>query len=170
MTPRLIGAAMILAACGGMGFSMASAHKQKERMLRQLITAVQFMGCELTYRHTALPHLMVMCARQTTGQISQVFSSLAGELEQQLSPDAAYCMATVLATQQNMPVVVKEKLELLGQSLGRFDLNGQISGLETVDQLCQRELDGLLLNRDARIRSYATLGLCAGVALVILFI
>lgn len=170
MTPKLIGAALILAACGGMGFSMAAAHKQKERTLRQLIAAVQFMACELACRHTALPQVMALCAEQTTGPISQIFSSLAGEMERQLAPDASCCMATVLATQQNMHAVVKEKLLHLGQSLGRFDLDGQLSGLETVDQLCQRDLDGLLLNRDARIRSYATLGLCAGVALVILFI
>lgn len=170
MMVKLIGAAMILTACGGFGFSMAYAYKQKERMLRELITAVRYMGCELTYRHTDLPHLMSLCAQQTTGQIAQVFRLLAGELERQLAPDAVCCMTCVLAGQENMPAVVKEKLQLMGQSLGRFDLDGQLSGLETVDQLCQRELDGLLLNRDARIRSYATLGLCAGVALVILFI
>ncbi len=169
MTPKLIGSVMIFAVCGGVGFSMASNHRQKEKMLRQLITAVQYMGCELAFRHAALPQLMAMCAEQTTGQISQVFRALAKELERQVAPDAACCMAAVLTSQQDLPTVVKEKLQLLGQSIGRFDLQGQISGLETVEQLCQRELDGLLLNRDARIRSYVTLGLCAGVALVILF-
>ena len=42
--------------------------------------------------------------------------------------------------------------------------------MEAVLQLCKRELDGLYLNRDARLRSYTTLGLCGGIALVILFI
>lgn len=170
MTPKFLGAILILVACGGMGFAMASAHRQKERMLQQMITAVQYMTSELQFRQTALPQLMKLCAQQTTGLLARIFSAMEAELERQLAPDAACCMTAVLKTTQNLPGIVKDKLLLLGNSLGRFDLAGQLSGLETVAQLCRRELDGLLLNRDARLRSYATLGLCAGAALVILFV
>lgn len=170
MTPKIVGALLILAACGGMGFSLAAAHRSKERMLQQLITAVQYMSCELQYRQSALPQLMKLCSEQTAGTISRIFSAMAWELERQLVPDAACCMAAAVAQEPNLPALVKEKLLLLGNSLGRFDLTGQLSGLETVAQLCKRELDGLLVNREARLRSYATLGLCAGAALVILFI
>lgn len=170
MTPKMLGAAMILAACGGMGFSLVAAHRQKENMLQQLIAAARLMICELQYRQTALPQLMTLCARETTGAISQIFSAMAEELERQIAPDASCCMAAVLEMMPKLPSIIREKLQLLGSSLGRFDLQGQLSGLETVAQMCQRDLDGLTLNRDARLRSYMTLGLCAGAALVILFV
>lgn len=170
MTPKIVGAVMILTACGAMGLSVASNHRQKERMLRQLISLTELMSCELQYRQTALPQLMQLCKRQSGGQISEIFSAMERELDRQVAPDAATCMATVLETGPQLPDMVKEKLSILGNSLGRFDLAGQLSGLETVAQLCRRELDGLLLNRDARLRSYTTLALCAGAALVILFI
>lgn len=170
MIPKIVGAALILAACGAMGFSLAAAHRQKEKLLQALITAVKLMACELQYRQTALPQLMALCARDTGGAISQVFSAMTEELERQIAPDAACCMTAVLEKMPKLPGVVRDRLCLLGNSLGRFDLSGQLSGLETVAQLCQRDLDGLLLNRDARLRSYMTLGLCAGAALVILFI
>ena len=170
MIPKLIGAVLILTACGGMGFSMAAVHRQKEQMLLQLITAAKFMACELQYRQTALPQLMMLCAGETVGAISKVFFAMGRELERQIAPDAACCMLAVLETMPKLPFVVQEKLRLLGSSLGRFDLPGQLSGLETVAQMCQRDLDGLTRNRDARLRSYMTLGLCAGAALVIIFI
>lgn len=170
MTPKLIGAIMILAVCGGLGFSMAAAHRQKENMLQQIVAAAKLMICELQYRQTALPKLMAICARETGGAISQIFSAMALELERQIAPDASCCMAAVLEAVPKIPPLVLEKLKLLGSSLGRFDLQGQISGLETVAQLCQRDLDGLTMNRDARLRSYMTLGLCAGAALVIILI
>lgn len=170
MTGKILGAILILAACGGMGLSLASAHRQKERLLQQLIAATQFMACELQYRQTPLPQLMHLCAEETGGAICRVFSELAAELEQQLAPDAACCMAAVVARMPKLPAMVREKLLLLGRSLGRFDLSGQLAGLEAVAQLCKRDLDGLLINRDARLRSYMTLGLCAGLALVILFV
>lgn len=170
MIPKILGAVLILAACGGMGFSLAATHRQKEKMLQQIITAVKLMSCELQYRQTALPRLMTLCAQDTEGVISRLFFTMAEELDRQIAPDATCCMTSVLETMPRLPHVVQEKLRLLGNSLGRFDLSGQISGLETVAQMCQRDLDGLLRNRDARLRSYMTLGLCAGAALVILFI
>lgn len=170
MTPKILGAVLIIASCGGMGFSMAAVHRRKEQMLRQIIAAVKFMSCELQYRQTPLPNVIAMTAEETSGPISQVFQAMARELERQLAPDAACCMNVVLTQFPRLPEMVLQKLQLLGRTMGRFDLSGQLSGLETVSQLCKRDLDGLLMNRDARLRSYGTLGLCAGAALVILFI
>ena len=61
-------------------------------------------------------------------------------------------------------------LSELGESLGRFDLPGQLKGLEAVRRKCLMELEALGRNRTERLRCYQTLGLCAGAALVILFI
>ena len=167
---KIVGAVLIILSCAAMGFSVANAHKHKERMLQQIIHCVQHMAWELQYRQTPLPQLVRMCAEQTTMPLSQFFRAMDREMEANCFPDAAHCVATVLAEQRKLPPVVVDKLTFLGSSLGRFDLQGQISGLDSVAQLCQRELDGLLMNRDVRLRSYATLGICAGVALVILFI
>lgn len=170
MTPKIFGAILIMLACGGMGFSVAATHRRKEQMLQQIQSAVKFMSCELQYRQTALPTLLSLAAKETGGMVRQILSAMHRELERQIAPDVAFCMQVVLADYPKLPQTVLQKLQLMGNTLGRFDLSGQLSGLETVSQLCQRDLDGLLLNRDARLRSYGTLGLCAGAALVILFI
>ena len=109
-------------------------------------------------------------AAQCGGLLGRVFGSAADEMENQVAPDAASCFHMALEGLPELPGALRDKLLLLGKSLGRFDLQGQLSGMEAVSQLCKRDLEGLLLNRDARLRSYTTLGLCAGVALVILFV
>ena len=55
-------------------------------------------------------------------------------------------------------------------SMGRFDVKGQIQGLEAVRSYCRGELENMAVNREARLRSYQTLGLCTGAALAILFV
>lgn len=170
MTQKILGAIFIFLACGGMGISIAASHRQKERMLQQIIAAAQFMTCELEYRQTALPQLMEQCAQQTSGVVGHIFQSLSRELQRQIAPDATCCMAAVLDASPKLPAMVLEKMEFLGRTLGRFDLSGQLSGLQALTQLCKRDLDGLLVNREARLRGYMTLGFCAGAALVILFI
>ena len=65
---------------------------------------------------------------------------------------------------------VRELLNQFGQTLGCFDLKGQLLGIEEVRSQCAAALDQLALGREDRLRSYQTLGLCAGAALVILFV
>ena len=58
----------------------------------------------------------------------------------------------------------------LGQTLGRFDLPGQQNDFSLAMEQCRLLLGEMSKNRTGRLRSYQTLGLCAGAALVILFI
>lgn len=170
MSIKLIGAILIIAGCGGVGFSMAAAHRREEKALWQLIGVLNYMGCELQYHLTPLPELCRCAAEQTVGNIRQLFQNLASELEGQIAPDATACMNAAIAKTSRLPQQARKNLLMLGTSLGRFDLQGQLKGLEAARQQCRRDLDGLTRDRDVRLRSYQTLGLCAGSALAILFL
>jgi hypothetical protein len=74
--------------------------------------------------------------------------------------------AAVHRTDQS-PLLKKLLLDL-GRTLGHFDLDGQIQGIEAVRQEAVASLDKLTKDKEARLRSYQTLGLCAGAALAIL--
>jgi hypothetical protein len=95
---------------------------------------------------------------------------LAGELENQISPDASCCMVAAIEKIPALPGRCTEAARMLGRSLGRFDTQGQLQGIEGVRQFCRRNLDELANGREQRLRNYQTLGLCTGAALVILFI
>lgn len=167
---KWIGAALVIAGCGMFGFSAASTHRREEAALRQLIGALDYMQCELQFRLTPLPELCRQAAQQSRTMIGQVLLMLADELECQLSPDVESCMVAVLHCGEDMPERTKRAFEMLGTSLGRFDVEGQVRGLESVRTFCRGELEALSVNREARLRSYQTLGLCAGAALAILFV
>lgn len=170
MTYKIIGAVLIVTACGGFGFRIASAQKREERSLRQLISLLDFMECELQYRLTPLPTLCQQAAQEGEGVLRQVFLQFSRELNDQISPDVQCCMTAALNKTPKLPEGTKQALYALGKSLGRFDLGGQIKGLEAVRQHCRLELEKLCQNQDVRLRSYRTLGLCAGAAVAILLI
>ena len=99
MILKIIGVILIIAGCGGCGFSMAAAYRNEENCLRQMLKALEYMSCELEYRQTELPQLCVNTARCISGPSAKLFSALAAELEQQVAPDARHCMdAAVAAT------------------------------------------------------------------------
>ncbi len=167
---KWIGAILIIVGCGMAGFSMAAAHRREENALRLLLGALDYMECELQYRLTPLPELCRQAGTEARGCVGQVLTRLSQELERQISPDVESCMGAVLSTVPQIPQRTKEALRIMGSSLGRFNLEGQIKGMEAVRGYCRRELEHLSVNRDARLRGYQTLGLCAGAALAILLI
>ena len=166
---KWMGAMLVIAGCGSVGFRIAWAHKREERFLRDLKSALDFMACELQYRLTPLPDLCRLIGRNQKNPIGEMFLRLSRELEQQILPDVEYCLNQALKG-GDLPKRVLEGFRQLGKNLGRFDLQGQLKGIEMVRDYCDRELDTMGNNREERLRSYQTLGLCAGAALAILFV
>lgn len=164
------GALLIITGCTAIGFGMAAAHRREEALLHQLLQALDQMQAELRFRLTPLPELCRKTANSQKNRIGQFFGKLYTELHHQICPEVSSCMHAVLATCADYPDSVRQAFELLGKSLGQFDLEGQLQGLESVKDHCVRELEQLSRNRDVRLRSYQTLGLCAGAALAILFV
>ena len=170
MTIKWIGAIFVMIGCGGVGFAMSAAHQREERELRELIGALDFMQCELQYRLTPLPELCRLTANQCKGSLRHLFQCLVNELEAQIAPDVYHCMNGALVKVPKLSGKTAETLGNLGRTLGRFDLDGQILGLENARRNCRGALEKLSENREIRLRSYQTLSLCAGAALAILFL
>lgn len=170
MLLKFFGAAFVIVACGSVGFRIASNYRKEEKSLRQLVAVLDYLECELQYHLTPLPTLCRQAAMESSSLLTNVFAGLAVEMDAQISPDFNSCMEAVLSKNMQLPPVTTSCLTLLGKSMGRYDLEGQRKGLEAVRQECRRQIEILSTNRENRLRSYQTLGLCAGAALAILFV
>ena len=170
MSVKLMVAVCVLLGCGGCGFGMAMQYNKKIQILRNLLASLEYMECELQYRSTPLPQLCRLTAERVSGKMKEVYLRLADELDAQVSPNARLCMSSVLDRLDLRFEKINGILEALGGSLGIFDLPGQLRALENTKQQCREMLGKMLEGKENRIRSYQTLGLCAGAALVILFI
>ena len=166
---RILGACCIVTGCGGFGFAMAAAHRREERELVRLIAALEYMSCELSYRLTPLNTLCRGAAENSSGTVRQFLITLASALERQTAPDAQACVYEVLVHMEITPRLRKLFREL-GTTLGRFDLPGQLRGLENAIRSGEEALRSLREGAADRRRSWQTRGLCAGAALAILFL
>ena len=52
MELKLLGAILIVAGCGGYGFSLCTRYRKRERALSDLVRALDRMECELQYRRS----------------------------------------------------------------------------------------------------------------------
>lgn len=167
---KLLGAVCVVTACGWFGFSLSLAHRREERALSSLIAALDYFQCELQYKMTPLPQL---CSQVSAGRndcIAQIFSRTGKLLEAMTGNDVFSCVNQACREAADLPPKTSRILAEFGKTLGAFDLDGQLLGIEAVRQTCRQELEQLRNNREERLRSYQTLGLCAGAALAILFV
>lgn len=169
MNIKWLGAALILSGCGGVGFRMASDIRRQEKLLGQLIRVLHILESELQYRLSSLPELCGLASQESSGILRELFGKLSVRISRQEQDDASACMDIVLQDYPTLPRSVRKHLRYLGRSLGRFDLTGQLKGLQTVRAACQTELRNLRNNAEVRQKSYQTLAICAGTSLVILF-
>ena len=169
MNFKVIGAIITILGCGGMGLRIATAYKKEFKTLEQLRNGMDFMECELRYRLTPLPELCRGTADATSGAVSAFFRELALALGQQVSPRVRNCVNTVIAG-SDLPTVAADYLSELGETLGIFDLEGQLQGIEFIKHRLDQALDHYRKDLGSRIRSYQTLGLCAGAAIAILLL
>lgn len=166
---RIFGAVMLVSGCGGFGFLMGMHYRREIRMLKNLLSSLREMEWELKYRLTPLPELCGIAAVVSGGTIGELYLELKNALETGTCSEISGCMNGLLQTME-IPGRTAKCLKDLGNSLGRYDLEGQLQGLQAVKVQCHNFLEELEDHRAERVRSYQTLGLCAGAALVILFI
>ena len=170
MSYKWIGAILIVGSCGGFGIGLAVHQKNEEKLLRQLVEILEEMLWELPFQLTPLPELIRNAVNGKKGILGAVLLELARQLDRQVLPDAMSCMNAALEGMELPYPRVQSQLDRMGQSLGRFDLSGQLKGLNAVKEAVEEDLRQLRDSRDNRLRSYRVLGLCAGAALVILLL
>lgn len=170
MSIKWLGVIFVIGSCAGVGFSAAMAYETQEKTLYQLMRILDCMSCELQYKLLPLPELCRQASGECGGTVRRVLSALAGELERQMEPDVQSCMRIVLEKERMPARRIRRLFLMLGHSLGNFDLTGQLRGLEEVRTACERELTPLAQQKQNAIRSYRTLGICAGIAIAILLL
>lgn len=167
---KLIGGVLIIASCGCLGFYIAGSYHLERQLLEQWIAALDFMQCELQYRMTPLPEICRQAASNGKGKIRMLFACLADELDRQLLPDVHGCVEIALKTISDVPKSLCDAVKELGNTLGRFDTDGQVRQLEAARQSSRKRLEKLEKGAQERIRAYQTLGICGGAAIAILLI
>lgn len=167
---KLLGAMLMICGCSGVAFAMCSNYRRAEKALEQLIRSLEWMSLELNYRMPPLASLCASVSQITDGAVSSVFEAFSKELQQQITPDVSVCMDAAIQAVPRLPPAAIPHFKNLGIRLGRFDLQGQIAELEAAAAVCREDHSKMSRNRELRLRNYQTLGICAGIALAILFL
>ena len=165
---KVLGALLIIAGCGGCGLAKCRLHRKDVYAIREFIKALEYMECELQCRLTPLPSLCRNVISICDSPIREVFETLSEELDNQICPNAELCLEAALLKCVSLPKCIRKGVSALGKTLGVFDVEGQMKELQSVRNEYTKMLSSYTDNEDNRMRSYQTIGLCAGIAIAII--
>jgi stage III sporulation protein AB len=163
---------LILGGTAGFGFGAAMRVRQGVRQLESLLSALEVMQCELNYTKTPLPKLCAVVSKTAQGPISVLFQRLSDELQKNETKSVSEAMRCAISGTKRLflPKDIVFCLLELGETLGKFDLEGQTALIKMTQQRIKNVLQTIQSDQKLRCRSYEALGLCAGAALIILIL
>ena len=167
MELRLFGMALVLGASVFTGMQAAAAVKRCCSQLSQLRLALELMRCEIACRLTPMRQLSGMLKTACRGELARFFGRMEAEL-QKGSDVARAAESAKQLVRLRLPKEVQQSLDELFSTFGSYDDRGQLRLIELTQSRVAGALEQLSKEQPKRCRCYEMLGLCAGLALIIL--
>ncbi|MDR3592996.1 MAG: stage III sporulation protein AB [Negativicutes bacterium] len=170
---KILGSMLIVAAGGWTGFAVANRYCERTRQIGQLIGCLTALRSYVNYASMPLPEALSHCGSQVDGPVRELFHHTARTLTAcgWLTPRQALAGALETAAGRlELGEPEREALLQLGANLGSTNRGEQQKYLTMVlAQLEQLEQESRRA-RDQNVKMYRYLGICGGLAVVILLV
>lgn len=166
---KILGSILVLVSAGGFGFCKTMRFYKQVRLLRSFKNALELLKCEMNYTLMPVPKLCRLIAARTDKAVCRFLRRYADGLETEgmtREKAAARAMEEGIDLPNDAQMAL---LELFG-SLGRYDLSGENQLLQLTAHRLGAALERFDREKRPMAKGYAVLGVCTGMALVILFI
>lgn len=167
---RLIGAVLIVSSSGWVGLHAAASLRRMTRSLEEFHAALEWMRSELSFTGIPYPELCRQMEGRAKGPVSAFFHALSEDAAGETFSPVGATNRALHAAHLSLPPAAFCALEQLFDGFGRFDLSGQIRQIELASEAVSRQADALRGQVDSRCRVYEMLGICTGIAVMILVI
>lgn len=167
-----IGALCVVLSASVMGFGFAASVRRQSVRLAALIGSLTYMKGEIQYRRTPLPEVFSLLGKSAAEKSVARFWEHCAEA---LIHGTGFGMQSVFRTAVRkaaleLPPEAIQTMLVLGASLGQFGLEGQERAIELSLERLSALLERMEQGRSARCRSYATIGVCAGLAVAVILL
>lgn len=165
---KLCGMALILGTSVWTGFGAAARVRKTAAQLDQLRRSLEIMRCEIACRLTPIRKLCRMLSEACTGELSRFYARMGERLQQGDSVVNAAAEARRVCRGLLLPPQITLTMDELFSSFGSYDYEAQLRLIDLAAERTAAAQKRLEEGKRDRCRSYEILGICAGIAIVIL--
>ena len=164
----MLGILFVVCSAATTGFQLAASLRRDCLVLRQLRDSLQLMRNEISACGTMLPQVFALMAVGVNGDLEDIFSKVAKNMEQNPWVTPAEALACAIGDEQ-LPAI-KEILLPLGKKLGKYDADVQLRGIDSALQQTENIIFNCEQEKKMKSGTYRTLGICTGLAVAILLV
>ncbi|MEG6615890.1 stage III sporulation protein SpoIIIAB [Peptococcaceae bacterium 1198_IL3148] len=170
---KLIGAILILLACGYAGFSVARRYQQRPKDLRYLQSALQMLETEITYGATPLPEALETVGLRCQKSVAPLFKTTQAHLLNGEGITAREAWEDAVGQYYRNSAINNSDLTVLknlGANLGISDREDQVKHLHLAME--QLKIEAAKAEEEAvkNVKLYNYLGFLGGLTIIIIFI
>ncbi|AIC95033.1 stage III sporulation protein SpoIIIAB [Shouchella lehensis] len=167
---RWLGALLIICCTTLYGFYQARLLQERPQHIRQLRSALQSLEAEIVYGQTPLAKASINISKQLNGPVAALFKSFSLRLTERKATANKAWEAAIEDTWKSLSLKEKEKEVLLqfGATIGTMDRNHQQKQLKLTQTHLERDEEEARVIQARYEKMYKTLGVLAGLFIVIL--
>lgn len=168
---RLLGAALVVVSCSGMGFFMAGQWGERLKTMENLRKLIFLLKGEIVYAHSPLTESFERTGKKGGGEIGDLFVRVAERMEgQQGEPFYTIWQEEIDKLPKSFCLSEEDRLSLkgLGEHLGYLDLEMQERTILLYLEQLDLTIGYLREHKQERSRLYTSLGVMGGIFLTIM--
>lgn len=173
MTGKIIGVCLILCSSTAIGFELSRQLKERVEELESIRKLLLMLRGEIKYSHSTLAEAFQAIGRRLKSSYGAFLLKAADEMDSMEGQTLAQIWERCVNEELKESALKKEdreKLVHLGSQLGYLDTEMQISTIELYLEQVQEEIKNAAESCKRNGRLYRTMGVIAGIFLVILMI
>lgn len=173
MWMKLIGSALVIAACAGLGADAARTFRKRLKLLEKLKLMVTHLKGEILYANAPLPEAFERTGRRSPGPAGTLFTEVAGELKKETGErfETIWRQKTEEFL-KNSVLKGKEREQLLqfGEHLGYLDREMQEKTILFYIEDLEQSITSLRRQEPEKCRLFLSLGVLSGLFLAVVML
>ena len=159
--------------CSYIGFVIGENYKKRSVNLKEFQKAILLMNNDVIYTNIPLMEALYDVSEKVSGELSQMFREIASTLEKGEANSVFDIFNNIYGKYENDLSFKKEDYSIVSdffRTLGETGVFGQEKIFKLASEQVKLNYQEALKEAKVNIKMYRTLGVCAGVLIVIFFI
>lgn len=170
---KIVGAALVIIACGAMGIVKSQELKQRQKELYLVKRMLLLLRGEIKYSRTPLPEAFINIGKRMGGELGGFLTGVGEQLEKQEGRPFSDVWKQAVnkdlcGTKLNKED--KEQLKRMGENLGYLDGEMQMNIIELQLEQVETQLERLEQSMAGKTRVYNCVGIFSGLLIAIVLL
>ena len=159
---------IIFSASTGIGLIISKMYENRVTELKEFKNMLNIIKTKIKFTYEPLGEIFEQIAQRQETNIEKIFGKMAVQI-QFIKVNDAWCK-TIQDADISINQEDKDILKKLGKLLGQTDVEGQVSEIEVTEQFLDMQISKAEEDKKKNQKMYKTLGIVAGLVIVIILI